>query len=166
MSAPIIGDFITLGKTVLKTAQKLRQGKASAERLKRLDERLSSLETSLVACRESNSGFDITKQGRDVMNGVADMSLALGCCEEAIVRFRRDMEQYKNLTTAREKNRFERVKELFVTGGKWLNFNKDLELAIGRFEQDLQLNMILYEMTGKRISRYVAILVVQHWDLR
>lgn len=150
-----VGDFIAVGRIVIKTVQTFRESKSSITRFQRLEHRIATFERSLITCRESNSGVELSQQGRDVRNGVADMSLALGSCEEAIVRFRRDMEAYKGLLQGGQASSrgVRRVKEMFATAGKKMTFTGDLETALARFEEDLRMNLMCYEMNSRRISR-------------
>ncbi|RPA80551.1 hypothetical protein BJ508DRAFT_415356 [Ascobolus immersus RN42] len=156
MSGPLIGDFIALGKAVQETVRKFREGKASVDRFHRLDDGLARLERSLISCRDSNNGIDLSSHGRVVRNGVTDMNSALESCECAIGRFRKEMQEYRTIVFAKEKKGLKKVKDMFASSGKWINFGRDLRSALARFEQELQLNMVSYELISKRVDRLVT----------
>lgn len=160
-----VGDFLAVGRVVIDTVKTFKGSKASYEHLRRLEEQLSQLDRTLVSAREETNLMDLSSSGINskVKHLVADMGLALGSCEEAIIRFRRAMVEYKDTChtmgyapAVRRTNRMEKMKGTISGIKKRFNITGDLEAALLALEKDLGISLRTYELSRELVQRYVG----------
>ncbi|RPA80549.1 hypothetical protein BJ508DRAFT_377059 [Ascobolus immersus RN42] len=155
-----IGDFIAIGTLVVKAITTLKESEATIERLQRLDRQIGRLERTLIDCREGSSGIDIAtlKGGRKIRDVVADMSEALGACEEAIIRYRRAMDTYdtmKDVVDERGEKGMGRIKKKMGSAVKRLTISADLEDALSNLEEELSGNLVPYNLNYQRVKEFL-----------
>lgn len=162
-----MGDFIAVGGLVLRTIERFKEGEASFERFERLEEQLQQLEETLIACREETSGFDLSAYGTSskVKHFVADMSQILGCCEEAIIQFHREMAKYNDLdavgynatavtsAVAANPNTMRKMKGKLSSVKRKFKVTGDLAAAVALLEERLRGYLTSYELKSKLVQK-------------
>ncbi|RPA80547.1 hypothetical protein BJ508DRAFT_128205 [Ascobolus immersus RN42] len=153
-----LGDFITVGQHVATAIQTLRDSDTTIERLRLLDFEINELEKAIIERRLSNNGIDITqlRDGQRIREGVASMGQALGSCEEAIIRFRKETDKYRGAFEGNCATKgLDRFRQKLDSVGRRMKIAGDLEAALASLERNLSLSMRRYEMHVKAVDRII-----------
>ncbi|RPA80546.1 hypothetical protein BJ508DRAFT_307360 [Ascobolus immersus RN42] len=166
-----VGDFLAVGRIVVKTIQTLHESEATIERLQLLDQQIDGLNKTITHCRETNSGIDLKylSLGRDFCDGIGNMSVALGQSEEAIFRFRKELEPHRVAIEQAANSKPQKrqwVKQKVKLVDMRMNVTNDLQAAVMRLKEDLSLNTMLYEYNKGRVDRIIAAHELQQQLLR